>query len=100
MGSDIDLSAGRGRATRILFWLYRRAERRNATVELTTEEEFKIWHLKWKLGRLLDDGKAVTIIPAIPFEEGGVFHPSNLKIARLSSIRGARAPQIDGAAKG
>lgn len=100
MGSDIDTSAGRGRAIRILASLYRRAEKRNATVELTPDEEFKVSRLKWKLGQLLDGGKAVTIIPAIPFEEGGVFHPSNLKIARLSSIREADAISADGAVMG
>jgi hypothetical protein len=78
----------RGSATRIIASLYRRAEKRNAVMELEPEDEFKVWRLKWKLGTLLALGRRVSIVPVIPFEEGGLFHPSNLKIARLQRLRG------------
>lgn len=86
MGPDINVSAGGGRAIRIIASLYRRAEKQNAVVELDEEDDFKIHRLKFKLGTLLDQGRPVSIVPAIPFEEGGVFHPSNLKIARIDLI--------------
>lgn len=87
MGTDTNFSAGGGRATRIIASLYRRAEKQNAVVELGQEDEFKVHRLKWRLGTLLDQGKPMSVVPAIPFEEGGVFHPSNLKIVRIDLIR-------------
>jgi hypothetical protein len=82
MAADFKFGTGGGRAIRILATLYRRAEKQNAVVELDQEDEFKVHRLKFKLGTLLDQGRHVSIVPAIPFEEGGLFHPSNLTIAR------------------
>jgi hypothetical protein len=87
-----------GRAAMILGSLHRRAERRNALMELEPEDELKVWRLKWKLGTLLAQGRSVSIVPVIPFEEGGMFHPSNLRIARVHHLRSARSERQYGAA--
>lgn len=90
MGADINFKTGTGRAIRILAALYAKAQRKNATVEFTIDDELKIDRLRWKLGTLFDLERPVTVVPAIPFEEGGVFHPSNLKIVRTDLMRKPR----------
>lgn len=76
--------------------LHKQAQKRNAIVELDADDDLKIHRLVWKLGQLLDEGRHVSIVPVIPFEEGGLFHPSNLKIARSNPCEDNHPPAPEG----
>lgn len=96
MSADHSFNPARGRAIRVMAQLHKQAQKRNAIVELDADDDLKIHRLVWKLGQLLDEGRHVSIVPVISFEEGGLFHPSNLKIARSNPREDNHPPAPEG----
>jgi len=56
------------------------ARRDRASVPLTEEEDFAVRMIYRALAEILADGTRAAVIPRVPFELGGVFHPENLEL--------------------
>jgi len=69
-----------GLAVRSCVDLQQIARRNGATVPLTEEEDFEVRMIYRELGELLSEGTRAAILPRVPFEVGGVFHPENLEL--------------------
>lgn len=56
------------------------AKKNGAAVPLTEEEDFAVRMIYQELDELLSEGTRAAVLPRVPFEVGGVFHPENLEL--------------------
>jgi hypothetical protein len=80
--------------------LRRQAQRHDALVEITPDQEVEIRLLFEELGAVLAGGDNAAAVPRVPFHLGGTFHPDNLELvvepepADLAAKRTAHPPAL------
>lgn len=80
--------------------LRHQAQRHDALVALTPNQEVEVRLLFEELGTVLAGGDNAAVAPRAPFHLGGTFHPDNLELvvepkpADLAATRRAHAPAL------